>query len=89
MAHSLSAKKRIRQNATRRSQNRGRKEQMRTLEKDFETALTAGDQAQAQAKFKELSAYLDKIALTSTLHRNTVARKKSRANKRLAQLKAS
>ena len=61
---------------------------MRALEKDFETALTAGDQAQAQAKFKELSAYLDKIALTSTLHRNTVARKKSRANKRLAKLQA-
>ena len=88
MAHSLSAKKRIRQNITRRSRNRGRKARIRDLEKAFEQALLKADVDQAQLQFRKLSGYLDRIALTSTLHKNTVARKKSRAFKRLAQLQS-
>ena len=87
MAHSLSAKKRIRQNITRRSRNRGRKAHIRELEKAFNQALLKDDSDQAQLQFRKLFGYLDRIALTSTLHKNTVARKKSRAAKRLAQLK--
>ena len=86
MAHSLSAKKRIRQNATRCSRNRGRKSRIRELEKAFDQALLKSDLDQAQLQFRKLAGYLDRIALTSTLHKNTVARRKSRAAKRLAQL---
>ena len=86
MAHSLSAKKRIRQNITRRSRNRGRKARIRELEKAFDQALLKADAEEAQVSFRKLSGYLDKVSLTSTLHKNTVARKKSRASKRLAQL---
>ena len=89
MAHSLSAKKRIRQNVTGRALNRGRKLRIHDLEKAFELALATGNHDQAQMQLKKLSAYLDKIALTSTLHKNTVARKKSRATKRLAGLQAN
>ena len=89
MAHSLSAKKRIRQDVKRRSRNRGRKNKIRELEKAFEQALAGGDQDQAQLRLRALGGYLDKIALTSTLHKNTVARKKSRAAKRLAKLKTA
>jgi len=88
VAHSLSAKKRIRQNITRRSRNRGRKARIRDLEKAFDQALLKADFDQAQLQFRKLSGYLDRIALTSTLHKNTVARKKSRAAKRLAQLQS-
>ena len=88
MAHSLSAKKRIRQSVKRRSQNRARKGTIREMEKAFDQALTKADLDQAQLQFRKLSGYLDKMALTSTLHRNTVARKKSRAAKRLAELQA-
>ena len=89
MAHSLSAKKRIRQNVTRRSRNRGRKNRIHELEKAFDQALLKADPDQAQLQFRKLTAYLDKIALTSTLHKNTVARQKSRAAKRLAQLQTA
>ena len=88
MAHSLSAKKRIRQGVTRRSRNRARKSRISELEKAFDQAVGKADLDQAQAEFRKLSGYLDKVALTSTLHRNTVARKKSRAAKRLAQIQA-
>ena len=89
MAHSLSAKKRIRQNITRRSRNRGRKARIRDLEKAFDQALIKEDLDQAQLQFRKLCGYLDRIALTSTLHKNTVARKKSTAARRLAQLQTS
>ena len=88
MAHSLSAKKRIRQNITRSSRNRGRKTRIREVEKAFEQALTKADVEQAEVQFRKLSGYLDKLGLTSTLHKNTVARKKSRAARRLAQLQS-
>ena len=88
MAHSLSAKKRIRQDATRRSRNRARKNEMRDLSKAFDDAIVKGDEKEAQEAFRKLTSYLDETALTSTLHKNTAARKKSRAAKKLAQLKA-
>ena len=88
MAHSLSAKKRIRQDVTRRSRNRGRKNTMRDLSKAFDEAIVKGDQEEAQTAFRKLTSYLDEISLTSTLHKNTAARKKSQAAKKLAQLKA-
>lgn len=88
MAHSLSAKKRIRQDAKRRSRNRGRKSEMRELTKAFDEAVAKADHDQAQVEFRKLTACLDEIALTSTLHKNTAARKKSRAARQLAQLKS-
>jgi len=42
-AHSLSAKKRVRQNAKIRTINRVRKSQVKTLIKHFEAALSGGD----------------------------------------------
>ena len=89
MAHSLSAKKRIRQSITRRSRNRGRKARIRDLEKAFDQALLKADVDQAQLQFRKLTGYLDRISLTSTLHKNTAARKKSAAARRLAQLQTS
>ena len=88
MAHSLSAKKRIRQNATRRSRNRGRKDVMRDLSKAFDEAIAKGDEKEAQTALGKLTSCLDGTALTSTLHKNTAARKKSQAAKKLAKLMA-
>ena len=89
MAHSLSAKKRIRQNTKQRSRNRGRKSKIRELTKAFDEAIVKEDSEQAEVEFRKLTAYLDKIGLTSTIHKNTAARTKSRSAKRLAKLKAS
>jgi len=88
VAHSLSAKKRVRQNAKKRAINRSRKSQVKTQIKHFETALKAGDLEQAQKEHKLVISKLDTIASTSTMHKNTAARVKSRLTRQLNALKA-
>ena len=88
MAHSLSAKKRIKQNAKRRTINRARKSQSKTLTKQFEAAVVAGNVEAASEQFGIVSRKLDKTAATSTMHKRTAARKKSRLAKKLNALKA-
>ncbi len=89
MAHSLSAKKRVRQNETRRMINRARKSRVKKQIKRFEQALSGGDAAAAAEQFRLAAQRLDKVAHTSTMHKRTAARKKSRLAKRLnALLKA-
>jgi small subunit ribosomal protein S20 len=85
---SLSAKKRVRQNAKRRTINRARKSQVKTLTKQFETAITEGDVAAAGEQLKVVSRKLDKTAASSTMHKKTAARKKSRLARKLNTLKA-
>jgi small subunit ribosomal protein S20 len=88
VAHSLSAKKRVRQNAKRKVINRARKSQVKTQIKHFETALAGGDVEAASQQYQLLVKKLDKTAATSTMHKKTAARKKSRLAKKLNQLKA-
>jgi small subunit ribosomal protein S20 len=88
VAHSLSAKKRIRQNEKRRGINRARKSQARTQVRHFEAALGRGDAESASEEYRLAVAKLDKTAGTGTMHKRTVARKKSRLAKRLNSLEA-
>jgi len=88
VAHSLSAKKRVRQNAKRKTINRARKSQVKTQIKHFEAALEKGDVEAASEQYHLLTRKLDKTAATSTMHKKTAARKKSRLAKRLNALKA-
>lgn len=86
MAHSLSAKKRVRQNATHRTRNRARKSMVKTQIKSLESAISSGDVTKAQEQFKALTIKLDKISTTSTLHKNTAGRIKSRMARRINAL---
>jgi small subunit ribosomal protein S20 len=88
VAHSLSAKKRVRQNAKRRTINRARKSQVKTAIKHFEAALESGDAEAASEHYRLVARKLDKTAATSTMHKRTAARKKSRLAKHLNDLKA-
>ena len=88
MAHSLQAKKRARQNVKRKTINRARKSQVKTQIKHFEEALAKGDAQAAGEQFRLVTQKLDKTAATSTMHKKTAARKKSRLAKRLNALKA-
>jgi small subunit ribosomal protein S20 len=88
VAHSLSAKKRVRQNDKRRTINRARKSQVKSQVKRLETALSEGNVDAASAQFQVVVKKLDKVASTSTMHKNTAARKKSRLAKKLNALKA-
>ena len=87
MAHSLSAKKRVRQNANRNRINRARKSQIKTQIKRFEQALSRGDAKAASEQYRLVARKLDEVASTSTMHKNTAARKKSRLAKKLNSLK--
>ncbi len=88
MAHSLSAKKRVRQNIKKNATNRDRKSQIKTQIKHFEAALHSGDVAAADEQFNITVQKIDKIASTSTMHKKTAARQKSRMAKKLNALKA-
>ncbi|UCF43744.1 MAG: 30S ribosomal protein S20 [Planctomycetota bacterium] len=88
MAHSLSAKKRVRQNVKRRALNRARKSQTKTQIKRFEAALSSGDAEAAGEQYRLVVKKLDKAAATSTMHKRTAARKKSRLARQLKSLKS-
>jgi len=61
---------------------------VKTQIKHFEAVLDEGNVAAAQDQFKLVVKKLDKVASTSTMHKKTAARKKSRLAKKLNALKA-
>ena len=88
MAHSLSAKKRIRQNEKRKARNKARKLAIKDQTKAFGAALHAGDFGKAEVELKALTQKLDRTAAKHTIHKNTAARKRSRLTLRLNAAKA-
>ncbi len=85
MAHSVSARKRIRQNAKARSRNRWRKGNIRTEIKAFSEAILHGTAEDAKTKLHGLYKMLDQAASKSTMHKNTASRYKSRLTTKLNQ----
>ena len=89
MAHTLSANKRIRQSAKRRTRNRDRKREIRLELKKFQTALATGDKKAAVTELQKTQQTLDRIATRGTIHPNTAARRKSRLAKKVNALAAA
>ena len=87
MPNSPPAKKRVRQNAKRRSLNNWRGRRIKVQVKSFLKAVQEQDVALADTEFKKACGVLDRIACTSTMHRNTAARRKSQLARRLNDLK--
>lgn len=88
MAHSISAKKRIRQNTRRNALNRWRKDRVKDAVKAFDAAISAGRIDEAQKLMNEAASILDKVASTPALHKNTAARRRSRLARKLNAAKA-
>lgn len=86
MAHSLSAKKRIRQNVKRRARNRWRKDQVKSVVKAFAEAVSQGDKAKASEQLKAVYKKLDKVAAKGAIHKNAASRKKARLARRLNKI---
>ncbi len=78
MANSSQAKKRARQNNTRRLHNNSLRSQLRTSRKRFQAAVASGDIELATSTFKHCIAILDKYSGSGIVHKNTAARYKSR-----------
>lgn len=88
MAHSLSAKKRVRQAAKRRDRNRTRKALIKKQVKTATLTLGKGDAAGSEAEVIKAIKLLDRYANRGTIHKNTAARKKSQLASKLAKIKA-
>ena len=88
VAHSLSAKKRIRQSIKRRARNRARKEALKDQTKAYFAALATNDIARATDELRKTVIKLDKVAAKNTIHKNTASRRRSRLTRRLNALKA-
>ena len=69
--------------------NRARKSQVKTQIKHFEAALSSGDVQAASEQYRLVAQKLDQVSATSTMHKKTAARKKSRLARRLNSLKAT
>ncbi|MCP4377549.1 MAG: 30S ribosomal protein S20 [bacterium] len=78
MAHSISAKKRIRQNETHNARNRWRKERIKKAVRSFEDALDQHDTEKATECLKDVFKQLDQVAATGTIHKRTADRRKAR-----------
>jgi len=79
MANIASQKKRILRTERERLENRRYTSTVKTYFRRLEAAVTAGDPEAVDREHRTLVAMIDKAVKRGALHRNTGARKKSRA----------
>jgi small subunit ribosomal protein S20 len=87
MPNTLSAKKRLRQNVTRRDRNRAIKSALRGQLRKVREALQEGNAEQAEADYKLAAQRLDRAGQRNIIHRNKAARTKSRLQKMIKAAK--
>jgi small subunit ribosomal protein S20 len=85
MANIPSQKKRILRAERERQENRRYTSKIRTYFHRLEGAVSGGDASQADAEHRILMQTIDKAVKRGAIHRNTGARKKSRAARLLHQ----
>lgn len=78
MPNIKSAKKQARQNIVRRSRNKARKTEIKTLVKAFEDAVVAKEFTKAQDLLRQTESKLARAKGKSVIHWRTAARKTSR-----------
>ena len=81
MANIHSQKKRILRSERERLENRHYTSAVRTYFRRLQAAVAAGDDTLADAEHKTLVSTIDKAVKRGAMHRNTGARKKSRASR--------
>jgi small subunit ribosomal protein S20 len=79
MANIASQEKRIHRAERERLENRRRTSQVKTWFRRLEAAVASGDAARADEEFRALVSRIDKAVKSGAMHRNSGARKKSRA----------
>ena len=89
VAHSLSSKKRIRQNETRNTINKMRSGFLKAQTRLFTDAVVAKDPAVAETEFKKLAKQLDQTCAKGVIHKNQAARRKSRMQRQLNAIKSA
>ncbi|MBL8696561.1 MAG: 30S ribosomal protein S20 [Planctomycetes bacterium] len=89
MAHSVSARKRIRQNIARNLRNKAQRSAFRTEIKRVLAMTSKGDVKAAEAELPQAMKRIDKAAKTLAIHPNAAARYKSRLHHAIARAKKS
>lgn len=79
MANTLSQKKRIQRGERERLENRRYTSKIKTYFRRLERAVAEGDDTAADSEHRVLVQTIDKAVKRRAIHRNTGARKKSRA----------
>jgi small subunit ribosomal protein S20 len=79
MANIASQEKRIHRAERERQENRRYTSSVKTYFRRLEDAVQSGDDASADTEYRELISLIDRSVKRGALHRNTGARKKSRA----------
>ena len=77
MPNIKSKKKRVLTNEKSRRRNQHVRSRVRTMMRNFRSAVEAGDKAVAEEKLRVASRELDKAVSKGVFHRNTAANKKS------------
>lgn len=85
MPHNNSAAKRLRQNHKRRTANKARLTEIKSLRKRFERHLHDAQTEQAQALLRVIAKRVDQAASVNTVHKKTASRLKSRLALALAK----
>jgi small subunit ribosomal protein S20 len=87
MPNTLSAKKRMRQDAVRRARNRSAKTSIRSQLRKVRAAIAAKKLDESEAEFLALVKKLDRAATANVIHANVAARTKSRISHAIKGLK--
>jgi small subunit ribosomal protein S20 len=86
MANIASQEKRIHRAERERIENRRRTSQVKTWIRRLEAAVADGDAERADQELRELESRVDRAVKSGALHRNSGARRKSRAARIRAKL---
>lgn len=78
MANSKQARKRAEQSAAQNLHNSAQRSRARTAVRSVRKAIEAGDAKAASAALQQATKVIDSIADKGVVHKNTVARQKSR-----------
>jgi small subunit ribosomal protein S20 len=84
MPHTLSAKKRLRQNEERRIRNKDRTTEIKSIRKRILRAVHDGHEAEAKTLYRQFTKRIDQAASLNTIHKNAADRSKSRIAKVIA-----
>ena len=88
MANHKSAEKRNRQAQDRRMRNRANRSKMKTVIKNLNEAIDAGNAEEAKTALASAVPVIAKTASKGTIHKKNASRKISRLTKRVNQLEA-
>ena len=89
MANIKSAKKRAKQTVVRNARSASQRSMLRTAVKKVLKAINDNDAAGAQAAFSVAQPILDRFSSRGLIHKNKVARHKSRLSARIKALSAA